>query len=481
MSNTGLDNFKVNLKKNNKMYNTFNFMKQNNEEINSIYKENDINENFEFGEENLSTNIKQDKNMNNEILNNNSKIQISQKNYNITSNKTSAPQNNLEIYKTNFSIQDEIKYNNLHIQTKEQSFNLYGNEYSSSENSLNQFRNLNQINENSNLLSDRGNFNNNLEESELMGVNNLSLNKVKLKKNIKLNNEHDLEIDNFIQNLKIKNISKNMPLSQLKNQKEQELIQLKLKRAEINKQREELNNNKKIAINNCENDNNEKEIIVNNDKDNQSIFRKLISSKNKTYYNPLKENMNIGKKSYISIFEQYNTNTYKKSYVSIFDEHPSHSRRIDTDNYENSNLDIQIDYNKEEYDFFDTQKFQDIKKNMLRDTSKINVNNLFKDEDKRFNLGKMRNNNSPKNLYLNKVKKDVQDLEKAKINREKLNLKNEKKNSNFYFWENKSNPNIHKSNLKKGSEVNFIMPANTLEDVIDAKANFIYGNNLNNK
>jgi hypothetical protein len=25
------------------------------------------------------------------------------------------------------------------------------------------------------------------------------------------------------------------------------------------------------------------------------------------------------------------------------------------------------------------------------------------------------------------------------------------------------------------------MPANTLEDVIDAKANFIYGNNLNNK
>ena len=349
---------------------------------------------------------------------------------------------------------------------------------------MNQFRNLNQINENSNLLSDRGNFNNNLEESELMGVNNLSLNKVKLKKNIKLNNEHDLEIDNFIQNLKIKNISKNMPLSQLKNQKEQELIQLKLKRAEINKQREELNNNKKIAINNCENDNNEKEIIVNNNKDNQSIFRKLISSKNKTdnyYYNPLKDNMNIGKKSYISIFEQYNTNTDKKSYVSIFDEHPSHSRRIDTDNYENSNLDIQIDCNKEEYDFFDTQKFQDIKKNMLRDTSKINVNNLFNDEDKTFNLGKMRNNNSPKNLYLNKVKKDVQDLEIAKRNREKLNLKNEKKNSNFYFWENKSNPNIHKSNLKKGSEVNFIMPANTLEDVIDAKANFIYGNNLNNK
>ena len=58
-----------------------------------------------------------------------------------------------------------------------------------------------------------------------------------------------------------------------------------------------------------------------------------------------------------------------------------------------------------------------------------------------------------------------------------------KKNINSYFWENKSfNRKINnKSNLKKGYEVNFIMPANTLEDVIDAKANFIYGNNLNNK
>ena len=270
-----------------------------------------------------------------------------------------------------------------------------------------------------------------------------------------------------------------MPLSQLKNQKEQELIKLKLKKAEINKQREELNNYKKSVIHNPENDNNDKEIISDN-KNTQSIFRKLIPSKNQSESN---ENVNKGKKSYISIFEQYNTNSNKKSYISIFDEHPPISKRIDTENYENSNFNIQnIDDNKEEYDFFDTQKFKEIKKNMLRDTSKINIKNLFKDEEKSFSLGKMGNQIAPKNLYLNKVKKDIQDLENAKKIREKRNLKIEKKNNmNIYFNNNKSNLNINQANSKKGFEGNFIMPANTLEDVIDAKTNFIFGKNLNNK
>ena len=52
---------------------------------------------------------------------------------------------------------------------------------------------------------------------------------------------------------------------------------------------------------------------------------------------------------------------------------------------------------------------------------------------------------------------------------------------NIYFNNNKSNLNINQANSKKGFEGNFIMPANTLEDVIDAKTNFIFGKNLNNK
>ena len=74
----------------------------------------------------------------------------------------------------------------------------------------------------------------------------------------------------------------------------------------------------------------------------------------------------------------------------------------------------------------------------------------------------------------------MKNLEKSK-NKKTLILNTEKKNDIQVLWENKSSRSIKKENLKRPFDGNFIMPANTLEDVIDAKSTFLYGNNLNNK
>ena len=74
----------------------------------------------------------------------------------------------------------------------------------------------------------------------------------------------------------------------------------------------------------------------------------------------------------------------------------------------------------------------------------------------------------------------MKNLEKSK-NKKTLILNTEKKNDIQVLWENKSSRSIKKENLKRAFDGNFIMPANTLEDVIDAKSTLLYGNNLNNK
>ena len=437
-----------------KKFNTFNFKKMKSEEIKFGDKENEIEQKMEKIKKNL-----------------NKKGKV---------NKKKDMNKNFDIENSNFSIKDENKKkDNLQIQSKEQSFNLYGTKESSSlENSTNQNKYLySQFNQNSISISEREITN---DEPELMGVNNLPFNKIKLKKNMNISNEDGQEIDNFIQKLKIKNTSKNSPLSKLKNQKEQELILLKLKKAEINKQRQEFNNYKKDY--NSENEINLDENNRNKTyKENQSMFRKLIPQKNKIENyssNPLNENLIKGKKSFVSIFDQYTSNSNKKSYVSIFDEYTP-SKRVESENNDNFNFieDIQNigNENKEEYDFFDTQKFQDIKKNISRDTSKINIKNLFKEKNS-FGIGSENKNN----LYLNKVKEDMKNLEKSK-NKKSLILNSEKKNDIQVLWENKSSRSIKKENLKRAFDGNFIMPANTLEDVIDAKSTLLYGNNLNNK
>ena len=104
---------------------------------------------------------------------------------------------------------------------------------------------------------------------------------------------------------------------------------------------------------------------------------------------------------------------------------------------------------KKEYSFFDINKYQDIKKNYS--TSK---------EKSKLKKYKVDNFPQQKSIYLNKVKEDMKTISiKKRSPRDK-------------YW------NLFESNIQRQKvEGNFVMPANSLDDVLESKDNYIFTKN----
>lgn len=209
------------------------------------------------------------------------------------------------------------------------------------------------------------------------------------------------EIDDFINKIKEKNKSKEDLLSQLKNQKEEELKHLREKTELLQKQRQEALQRK------------------------SALFSYNTADKSKT----------TNKDSHMN-------SLLSASKTRLFDDFSFEIK------YKPFNTEVKEEL-KRDYSFFDIEKFHNIKKNYT--TSK----------DKNY-LGKYKANNYPqqKNIYLNKVKEDMKTISiKKRSPRDKY-------------------MSVFDSNIQKQKvEGNFVMPANSLDDVLESKNNYIFTKN----
>ena len=275
------------------------------------------------------------------------------------------------------------------------------------------------------------------------------------------------EIDDFIQFLKIKNQNQNASLSsliQIKNQ----LNNYKINKDNILKKKKEFHkrintqdtdfllesnniNYENPQINKIKYDNHLNNIKMNNIKTKVIEQKKNIinnTNSNSSFSIPKNNNKKI------------NGIKYQKSYKSIFD--------VKEDN---------INYNdKYKFNFFGLDKNEEI--NLLtKNKSTINIKqdimkqDFYKEKDNSQIMFQGFNNEIkiPKDKYLNKVKEDVKKYENKK--KQDFNMKFTKVNipiqKNILPRSNTSN-SLRKNNIN--NENITIMPANTLEDVIDARA-----------
>lgn len=289
------------------------------------------------------------------------------------------------------------------------------------------------------------------------------------------------EIDDFISHLKQKNKNKDDILSDLKQQKEEELRHLREKSELLAKQRQEALKRKNTSITN----------INLNGGSNTADKTLEMEARIKRLLNANTNNSNsnsntINKETEDNIVNQpqaqYNTNINTnmnkiKSYVSIFstiDQNPiipSNKLKAKKDNGNDLNMLNRIG-NERDLDFFDIERYQNLKNNF--NSNKNKYSELFKNE----NLFK------EKNTYLNKVKEDVKSIEIKKRFKEEYNSNTNKFKFNYDSNSNTSNNNTYnvlnrqRQKIKFGS--NFVMPANSLEDVLDTKDHFFFSNNTNN-
>ena len=289
------------------------------------------------------------------------------------------------------------------------------------------------------------------------------------------------EIDDFISHLKQKNKNKDDLLSDLKQQKEEELRHLREKSELLAKQRQEALKRKNTSITN----------INLNGGSNTADKTLEMEARIKRLLNANTNNSNsnsntINKETEDNIVNppqpQYNTNINTnmnkiKSYVSIFstiDQNPiipSNKLKAKKDNGNDLNMLNRIG-NERDLDFFDIERYQNLRNNF--NSNKNKYSDLFKNE----NISK------EKNTYLNKVKEDVKSIEIKKRFKEEYNSNTNKFKFNYDSNSSASNNNTYnvlnrqRQKIKFGS--NFVMPANSLEDVLDTKDHFFFSNNTNN-
>ena len=150
----------------------------------------------------------------------------------------------------------------------------------------------------------------------------------------------------------------------------------------------------------------------------------------------------------------------QKSYKSIFD--------IKDDNINNND--------KCKFNFFGLDKYDELN-HLTKNKSTVNIKqdimkqDFYKEKDNSQIMFQGFNNEIkiPKDKYLNKVKEDVKKYENKKKQDMKFTKVNIPIQKNTLPRSNTSN-SLRKNNIN--SENMIIMPANTLEDVIDARAQF---------
>jgi hypothetical protein len=304
-------------------------------------------------------------------------------------------------------------------------------------------------------------------------------------------------VDSFITKQKLKN--KTDLLSDLKQQKELELRLLKEKSALIAKQKEENIKRKKEQAQSLA-----KEIPSSNSKKALEIetrIKKLITkdpnnTKQQLNTNDDKYNSNyINERNVITYNETTpnydNTINKKKPYVSIFANVDKQTPKTqikkgsvlkNLDQITESGNDIKSKYYSKESDadFYDISKYDKLRNSNKGDKLSTQHRNTLENEQ---NNNNNNNNRRSSNLYLNKVKEDVKSIEMKKGFKEKYNGSGNNNitspNTN-YFQYNKlirqDEPQRHHITKAKFTG-GFIMPANSLEDVIETRDIYFLNNN----
>ena len=466
--------------------------------INSNQNEKDVNSHNDIIKDNKNEMKEKAQNKFNE-----KKLKISPQiiNYSTLVKKKITP---LKINKINFSIKESPKKkireqklkNNLEDSNKNQSISStiqkIQNEISNSK------INNNNNNNNSQSTISKNTFNNNnftnsntiapltpserflLNEDFIMNNNNnkkinidneiMEPNFIPKNRNNKNFNQETNEIDDFIQFLKIKNLTRNTSLSQIFQIKENQLKNYQKNEENIKKKK--INYHRRIKTQDSP------FILDDNDINLDNSVNKIKMKINEIQNKVLEEKKNGKKNINNNIINMNNLNSilssqniinlkdkYQKSYKSIFD--------IKDDNSINSS-------EKNKLNLFGLDKIEDlnlsklsknkssvnIKKDLNNDFYKENENNSYKVFQGFQDIIK-----EPNDKYLNKVKEDINQYKQNQKKKQehkfkKINIPNPKNNLRSNTSNSFRKKNIYISNMG-------IMPANTLENVIDARANVL--------
>ena len=253
-----------------------------------------------------------------------------------------------------------------------------------------------------------------------------------ISKNSNINNlsNETNDIDDLIQLLKLKNQSQNITLSSLIEIRENELRNKQKNEKNISKMKIE---NKRII---------EKPFLygpnyINNQNQFNNFQRNVIQKQN--IINNHNSNSSFPNSNII--------HQYHKSYKNIFEM-----------------KDININ-NNDKYSYFKLNKFENLSY-IPKNKSTKNIQDFYKEKENNQLFLKKNNINIPKDKYLNKVKEDIKIYKKNKKKKQEINFK-----LKIPIQKNILRSNTLNSLRKRNSDnLNIVMPANTLENIIDAKA-----------
>ena len=368
-------------------------------------------------------------------------------------------ENYLKINQTNFSIKKSQKRNNNNNKKIRNSFEENNNknisisstiqkiqkEIDSTKINNNNFESINNNNNNTNsnsispltpsernLINDDFIINkNNLKEKKLNSNEIMEPNFILKNSNINnLSNETN-DIDDLIQLLKLKNQSQNVTLSSLIEIRENELKNKQKNKKNISKMK--IENKRKIERPYLYGPN-----YINNQNQYNNFIRNIIEQK--------KVINNHNSKSSFTNSNIIPHHQYHKSHKNIFE-------------MNDSNINNNINYN-----YFQLNKLENLSY-IPKNKSTKNIQDFYKEKEN-IQLIFKDITDIPKDKYLNKVKEDIKIYEKNKQKKQELNFK----------LKIPVQKNIVRANtlgsLRKRSlgNLNIVMPANTLENIIDTKA-----------
>ena len=362
-------------------------------------------------------------------------LKINQINFSI--NKAQIRNNNKQVLKTTF---EENSSKNISLSSTIQ--RIQKEIYSSKRNS-NNFESINNNNNNTNsnsispltpsernLINDDFIINKNqLKEKNLNNNEIMEANIILKNSNINnLSNETN-DIDDLIQLLKLKNQSQNITLSSLIEIRENELK---------HKQKKNISKMK----------------IENKSKIEKPFLYRPNYINNQNQFNIFKRNINEQKK----VISNHNSNSsfsnsniiphhkYPKSYKNIFEM-----------------MDSNIN-NNAKYNDFNLIKFENLSY-IPKNKSTKNIQDFYKEKENIQSIFEDKID-IPKDKYLNKVKEDIQIYKKNKQKKKELKFKLKIPNQKKILRTNTLS-SLRKRNFNK---LNIVMPANTLENIIDTKA-----------
>ncbi len=362
-------------------------------------------------------------------------LKINQINFSI--NKAQIRNNNKQVLKTTF---EENSSKNISLSSTIQ--RIQKEIYSSKRNS-NNFESINNNNNNTNsnsispltpsernLINDDFIINKNqLKEKNLNNNEIMEANIILKNSNINnLSNETN-DIDDLIQLLKLKNQSQNITLSSLIEIRENELK---------HKQKKNISKMK----------------IENKSKIEKPFLYRPNYINNQNQFNIFKRNINEQKK----VISNHNSNSsFSNSNIIPYHKYPKSYKNI----FEMMDSNIN---NNAKYNDFNLIKFENLSY-IPKNKSTKNIQDFYKEKENIQSIFEDKID-IPKDKYLNKVKEDIQIYKKNKQKKKELKFKLKIPNQKKILRTNTLS-SLRKRNF---NNLNIVMPANTLENIIDTKA-----------